>query len=200
MAFDYSDSDNLIPDSTVATVQMRVHAGNAGEDGMLKRSSDGGSEYLDCEFVIIEGPHARRKFRDRFLLVGTADKHAQAIDISRGKLKAILDSALDLDPSDKSPDARARRTVALKVFNGLNFLAKVGIEKGKAKPDGSGVWPDKNILVAAITRGAKEWKGLIPQQPPLDGGNGGASATLPLDPPPTSPQPSSGMTKPSWAT
>jgi hypothetical protein len=176
-----------------------VRAGNAGEDGMLKRSSDGGSEYLDCEFVIIERPHAKRKFWDRFLLAGTTDKHTQAIDISRGKLKTILDSAFDLDPDDKSAEARARRTVALKTFDGLNFVARIGIEKGKPKPDGSGNWPDKNILVAAITRGSKDWKGPIPQHPPFDGGNGGASATLPLETPPSS-KPVSGIQKPSWAT
>ena len=38
--FDYSDAppprgDELIPHGTIATVQMRVRGGNAGEDGML---------------------------------------------------------------------------------------------------------------------------------------------------------------------
>jgi len=202
MTFDYSDApppraDELIPDGTVATVLMRVRAGNAGEDGMLKRSNDGGSEYLDCEFVIIEGPHAKRKFWDRFFLAGTTDGHAKMINSSRGKLKAILDSAFDIDPDDKSPEARARRTVEHKAFDGLNFVARIGIEKGKAKPDGSGNWPDKNVLAAAITRGDKDWKGPTPQPPPFDGGNGGAA--LPLETPPAS-KPASGISKPSWAT
>jgi hypothetical protein len=199
--FDYSDAppprgDELIPHGTIATVQMRVRGGNAGEDGLLTRTKDGGAEFLDCEFVVIEGTCAKRKFWDRFILAGTTDGHAKAIDISRGTLKAILDSAFDLDPDDKSPEARAQRTVGLKVFDGLNFLAKIGIEKGKAKNDGSGEsWPDKNILAAAITRGGKDWKGPIPQSPPFNGGN----ATLPFETPPASP-PASGITKPSWAT
>src|SRR5262249_6200596 len=153
----------------IATVQMRVLGGNAGEDGMLTRSSDGGSEFLNCEFAIIGGPHAKRKFWDRYLLVGTTDGYAKAIEISRGKLKGILDSAFDLDPDDKSPEARTRRTVALKDFDGLNFLAKVGIEKGKPKNDGS-MWPDKNVLATAITRDGKDWKGPIPQSPPFNSG------------------------------
>jgi hypothetical protein len=199
--FDYSDAppprgDELIPHGTIATVQMRVRASNAGERRMLTRTKDGGAEFLDCEFVIIEGPCAKRKFWDRFILAGTTDGHAKAADISRSTLKAILDSAFDLDPGDKSPEARARRTVDLKVFDGLNFLAKIGIEKGKAKNDGSGdKWEDKNILAAAITRGGKDWKGPIPQPPPFNGGN----ATLPLETPPAS-GPASGITKPGWAT
>jgi hypothetical protein len=202
MTFDYSDpprGNNLIPDGTVATVQMHVRAGNAGEDGMLTRSKDGGSEYLDCEFVIIEGPYAKRKFWDRLILAGTTDGHAKAININRGTLKGILDSAFDLDPDDKSPEARARRTVRHKDFDGLNFLARIGIEKGKPKNDGSGeLWPDKNILAKAITRGDTDWKGPIPQSPPFNGGDGG-SVALPPEMPPAS-QPTSGITKPTWAT
>jgi hypothetical protein len=201
--FDYSDAppprgDELIAHGTIATVQMRVRGGNAGEDGMLTRTKDGCAELLDCEFVVIEGPHAKRKFWDRFILAGTTDGHAKAADISRSTLKAILDSAFDLEPDDRSPEARARRTVGLKVFNGLNFLAKIGIEKGKPKNDGSGEsWPDKNILAAAITRGGKDWKGPIPQPPPFNGGDG--SAALPLETSPAS-RLASGVTKPDWAT
>jgi hypothetical protein len=88
--------------------------------------------------------------------------------------------------------------VAHKDFDGLNFPAKIGIEKGKAKPDGSGNWPDRNVLVAAITRGDKDWKGPTPQSPPFDGGNC-ASAALPPETPPPS-KPNSGISKPSWAT
>jgi hypothetical protein len=198
--FDYSDAppprgDELIPHGTIGTVQMRVRSGNAGEDGMLTRTKDGGAEFLDCEFVVIEGACAKRKFWDRLILAGTTDGHAKAAEISRSTLKAILDSAFDLDPDDKSPEARVRRTVGLKVFDGLNFLAKIGIEKGKPKNDGSGEsWPDKNTLAAAITRGGKDWKGPIPQPPPFNGGTGD-SATLRVASPPAS-----GIIKPSWAT
>ena len=44
-------------------------------------------------------------------------------------LKAILDSALGLMPSDVSAEARAARTVSLKKFDGMNVIAKIGEEK-----------------------------------------------------------------------
>jgi hypothetical protein len=41
MAYDYSDAppprDELIPHNTLATVQMRIRPGNAGETGLLRR-------------------------------------------------------------------------------------------------------------------------------------------------------------------
>ena len=43
-----------------------------------------------------------------------------------GVLKAILDSALGLMPSDVSAEARAARTVGIKAFQGMNFIAKIG--------------------------------------------------------------------------
>ena len=38
----------LIPAGLIATVQMRIREGGGGEDGVLKRSKNGESEYLDC--------------------------------------------------------------------------------------------------------------------------------------------------------
>ena len=55
-----------------------------------------------------------------------------------GVLKAILDSALGLKPNDVSAEARAARTVGVKKFEGMNFIAKIGVEKGRPKNDGSG--------------------------------------------------------------
>jgi hypothetical protein len=86
--FDYSEAQSqreidLIPHGTIATLQLTVRSGGAGEDGMLKRSQDGLCEMLDLEFVVVEGEYVRRKFWERFVLVGTTDGHARAIEISR---------------------------------------------------------------------------------------------------------------------
>jgi len=66
MPFDYSDAPppqfELIPHGTIATVVLHIRAGNAGEDGMLKRSKDGSCEMLDCEFAVTDGPFKGRKF------------------------------------------------------------------------------------------------------------------------------------------
>jgi hypothetical protein len=181
MPYDYTDAPpprdlELIPHSTIATVVMHIRAGNVGEDGLLKRSKDGGCEMLDVEFTVFDGPHKGRKFWELWILAGTTDGHARSAEINRGTLKAILDSALGLKPDDTSPQARTARTVSLKQFDGKTFIAKIGVEKGRAKNDGSNEnWPDKNILAAVITPDKKDWHP-VEQPPPFNGGSGTAAA------------------------
>jgi len=199
MPYDYSsappprDNLELIPAGTVASVQMRIRPGNAGEDGALKRSAKGDCEMLDCEFVLVDGPYSRRKFWTNLVLEGTTAGHAQAAGISRGILRGILESARNIRPDDLSDQARARRVASLKDFDNITFIARIGIEKGGPKKDGSGDWPDKNILAAVITPDKKEWHS-VDQPVPFNGGGAGAAASVP---PPATPAP--GITKPSWA-
>ena len=47
---------DLIPDGTIATVQLTIRPGGAGEGGLLKRSANGDCEMLDCEFIVVDGP------------------------------------------------------------------------------------------------------------------------------------------------
>ena len=143
MPYDYSSAAppprdvELIPAGTIASVQLRIRPGGAGEGGMLKRSKDGGCEMLDCEFVVVDGPYARRKFWSNLVLAGTTAGHAQAAEISRGVLRGILESARGIKPDDLSDQARARRTADLKDFDDIIFIARIGVEKGKPKNDGT---------------------------------------------------------------
>jgi hypothetical protein len=200
MPYDYTDAPpppkiELIPANTTATVVLRIRRGNAGEDGVLKRSKDGGCEMLDCEFVLADGPHKGRKFWEYLIIQGTTDGQAQVAEGSKRTLKAILDSALGLKPDDVSPEARAARTVSIKQFEGMTFIAKIGIEEGKSKNDGSGdSWPDKNILAGVITPDRKEWHP-VEQPPPFDGGGDGAPSVAPT-PPSSAPL----VVRPPWAT
>src|SRR5262249_10473806 len=144
----------------------------------------GNAEMLVCEFTVADGPHKGRKFWENLILEGTTDGHAEAAKISRGKLKAILDSALGLKPDDVSPQARTARTVGLKQFEGKTFMGKIGIEKGGPAKDKAGNltgenWPDKNILAAVITPDKKEWHP-SEQPPPFNGG--GATSAVPSSP------------------
>jgi hypothetical protein len=192
MPFDYTDATpppkpELIPAGTVATVSIHIHPGNAGEDGILKRSKGGDCEMLDTEFTVLDGPFKGRKFWQNMVLTGTKDGHAKAADISRITLKAILDSALGLKPDDVSPQARAARTVELKQFEGMTFIARIGIEKGEAKNDGSGTfWDDKNNLAGVITPDKKDWHP-VEQPPPFD-------AASPASAPAAAP-----VARPEWA-
>jgi len=181
MPYDYSDAPpardlELIPHGTTATLVLHPRPGGVGEDGMLKRTRAGDAEMLDCELVVADGPHAKRKFWERWILSGTTAGQAQAAEIARSTLKAILDSALGLRPDDLSPQARTARTVSLKQFEGLSFIGRIGIEKGRPRNDGSGEnWPDKNVLAAVITPDKRDWHP-VEQPPPFNGGGGGAQA------------------------
>src|SRR5262245_454843 len=130
----------------------------------------------------LNGTYKGRKVWERMILAGTTPGHAQAADISRGTLKAILDATRGLKPDDMSDAARAARTVELKDFEGATFHAKLGIEKRGPKKDNAGnatgeFWPDKNTIAQVITRDKAEWRP-IDQPPPFDGApTGGAPAS-----------------------
>jgi hypothetical protein len=88
-----------------------------------------------------------------------------------------------------SAEARAARTVGLKQFEGMNFIAKIGIEKGGPKKDG-GNYPDKNVLAGAITKDKSGWHA-VEQPPPFDGG--GPSSSMPAS------TPAAPVERPDWA-
>ena len=201
MPYDYSDAPpqrdfDLIPPNTVATCCLHIQGGGAGEDGMLKRSRDGRCAMLSLEITLLDGEFAKRKLWENWIVEGV--DHAKAIEISHGRIKAVLDSALGLDPNDVSPQARAARTKSYKELEGLVFIGKIGIERGTPKNDGSGEsWPDKNILAAIITPDRREWHPVV-QPPPFNGGGPttpGSAAPSGAAPPTSTPP----ITRPGWA-
>jgi hypothetical protein len=189
-AFDYSDATapldmELIPAGLIATVQTRVRP---GEDDVLKRSKDGRSQYLDLEFILVDTKQAKMKFWQNLLLAGETDGHKQMAEKSKSILKAILDSAYGLNPDDKGPEARAKRRKELTEFDGLRFLVKIGIEKGKKKDDGSGgTYKDRNVIDTIITLDKPDYRGPVEQSASPNGGS-----------PPPAPA-AAPIAKPAWA-
>jgi len=159
MAIDFNNAEaqregGLIPEGTVAVVHMTVRPGNAGEGGWLKRSKSGESMALDVEFTVVDGPFAKRKFWGLYTLEGVSDGHQKAADISASRMRAILESAKGIRPDDESETAKAgRRLNNWGDFDGIRFVAKIGIEKAKEGTN----FKDKNILDAAITPDRKAW-------------------------------------------
>jgi len=157
MAYDFGNAapqreGGLIDDGTIATVHMTVRPGNAGEGGWLKRSKGGDSMAMDCEFTVVDGKFAKRKFWTLFTVEGTTDGHAKAAEISASRLRGILESAKGIRPDAEDDAAKnARRVNSWGDFDGLRFIAKIGIEAGK---DG---YKDKNSLVAAVTPDRKDY-------------------------------------------
>ena len=110
--YDYSDAPtqrgfDLIPHGTIVELQMTIQPGEAGQEGLLKRSADGLCEMLVVECTVVSGEYARRKLFERFVVEGTSDGHAKAAKISRSRLRAILESTKNIRPDDTSPQARA---------------------------------------------------------------------------------------------
>lgn len=142
----------LIDDGTIAVVHLTLRPGNSGEGGWEKRSKAGDSQALDCEFTVVDGKFTKRKFWSLFTVSGVSEGHQKAAQISGSRIRGILESARGIRPDDESDAAKsARRISSYGELDGLRFVAKIGIEKGK---DG---YKDKNTLSIAVTPDRKDW-------------------------------------------
>jgi hypothetical protein len=175
-------SFDVIPDGTIVPVELTVRPGNAGEDGMLRRSKDGRSLALDCEFTVTEGEHFKRKFWQLFTLEGTTAGHAEAGDISRRILCAILESARGVRPDDRSEAAKKARIAELSEFNGLRVLVRVGVEPAR---DG---YKAKNVIALVITPNEAAWRQLEQAPKATSPSAPSSAATAPV-----------AIAKPGWA-
>lgn len=187
----------LIDDGTVCVVQMNIRPGNVGDGGWLKRSKEGESNALDCEFTVVDGIFVKRKFWKLFTLEGISEGHAKAGEISASQLRAIIESARGIKPDDKSEAAvAARRIESWGDLDGIRFVAKVGIDKAAA---GSG-FKDKNVLDAAVTPDRKAWT-QVEQVPGTGKTSAGVAGSLagPATGQNGAQQNKAGMQKPSWA-
>ena len=214
---DYNDapeqrSGDLIPNGTICKLIMTIRpGGESSSDGWLTESKTSDSVYINAEFTVTDGPFARRKLWQNLTMAGgkTNDKgESIAANISRATLRAILESARNILPTDMSEAAMAKRRVqGFSEFEGLEFIAKVGVEKGK---DG---YQDKNKIAAIVTPDkAKEYTAAMagdysPVQvspatkAPAWAGGGGAAApgTQPNMPPPANTAAKPKTPTPSWA-
>lgn len=143
----------LIPEGTISLAVMTLRSGGHGEGSWFARSKSSDNLMLDVEFTLYGDKYATRKVWKYMSFSENAEP------ITRSQLRAALESAFKVDPSDDSPDAMAKRSVpSYGAFNGLNVCIKIGIEKGK---DG---YPDKNILRGFVTPDRKDYIYPGPQQ------------------------------------
>ena len=87
---------------------------------------------LDAEFTVTEGPHIRRKFWQTFTVSGgKVDENGVSIGarITKSTLRAMIDSALGLDPEDMSEATKAKRVLrGFADLSGITFVAKIKVE------------------------------------------------------------------------
>ena len=180
MPHDYSKAPpprnlDLIPHGTICAVIMQIVPGPAG---LLWRSTAGDCEMLKVKFTVTDGPYARKQFWENMIIVGTTPGQKQMAETWEGTRKAILESARNIKPKDMSEAAmQARHVESYGDFDGLCFVAKIGVKKGEPKQDGSGNYPDKNVLLEAITPDHKQWHSV--EQPPQSPKSSGAAAAPP---------------------
>ena len=179
---------DLIPANTIATLQMAIVPGNAGPGGWLKKSQDGNSEGLDLEFVVVDGKYAKKKFSERWTVEGTTSGHASAKEISRNKLRAIVESARGIRSDDHCETANAGRrlTGGYADLDQIRFVARIGIRSAE------GQYQAKNRIDEIITPERQDWR--KPEQDiaktMMDGAAPAPAASSP---------PAGAITRPQWA-
>lgn len=153
MSMDFNDAESnsgfdLIPANTVAPMIMTIRPGSHGDGGWETASKTSDASYLNVEFVVTGGPYKNRKIWQNFVVSGgktDENGNSKAGNITRSTLRGILESARRIKPDDMSDEAKAKRVVkGYGDFSGLEFVGKIGIEKG------SEGYSDKNKLLAPV--------------------------------------------------
>lgn len=200
--FDFNEAEpqragggELIPDGTIALVVSKLRPGGNGPGGYL-RNSDSGCQMLDFEFTVDGGDFDRRKLWSLYVVSGVTEGHEKAANITRSRLRAMLESARGIDPSDGSDDAmKARRADGWGTFDGLAFCVKIGVEQGGLKDKTAGPqserYADKNVIKAVITPDDDDYIAPSPQA------KAAAAATKPANT--NAPSTPAAANKPAWA-
>ena len=121
---------DVIPKGTLVKVRMTIRPGGYDDasqgwtGGYATQSMTTGSVYLNCEFVVLDGPYAKRKM---WSLIGLqSPKGPEWANMGRAFVKGILNSSRGLHPQDNSPQAQqARRIQGFADLDGIEFVAKV---------------------------------------------------------------------------
>ncbi|MBR0670504.1 hypothetical protein [Neoroseomonas soli] len=161
---DYNDAQsnpNLIPKGTLAKVRLTIRPGgfddpSQGWTGGYATRGSTGAVYLNGEFTVLEGPHAKRKI---FTLIGLhSPKGPEWAGMGRSFLRGMLNSARGISDKDVSPQAQAARRIGgFADLDGLEFVAK--IEHGT---DAGG--ETKNEIRMAVTPDHRDYAQVMGRQ------------------------------------
>jgi hypothetical protein len=203
---DFNDAEeqqgfDLIPRGTLVPIRMTLKPGGYNapeygwEGGYATESDESGAIFLNAEFVVTAGPYAKRKMWSNIGL--HSEKGPTWGQMGRSFIRAALNSARNIQPQDQSPQAvAARRIEGFHELDGLEFLARVDLEK-----DSRG--QDRNVVKFAVEPDHAEyakWRDMAAQ---TAAGEAGASGPVGIRPAGTSgqfPQQRAKVTgKPSWA-
>src|SRR6516162_10135194 len=128
MSYDYNKAGaqrilDVIPAGTPVILQTYIRPGEFGEDLLMSRSKTSEAVGFNLEFTVTEGEYAKRKVFAFFVLQGPTEGHVEAADISRRTLRAILESARGIKPTDLSEAAQqVRLNTKDSDFQGMRFM------------------------------------------------------------------------------
>ncbi|KVG31639.1 hypothetical protein [Burkholderia diffusa] len=203
---DFNDADaqhagfELIPKGTVVPVRMTIKPGGHDDPeqgwtgGYATESFETGSVYLACEFVVTDGPYAKRKM---WTNIGLHSRKGPTWgQMGRSFIRAILNSARRIHPQDNSPQASAaRRIESFADLDGIEFIVRVDIEKD-ARGD------DRNVVRMVVEPDHADYPALMggASKHSGSGGQSGAPAqtTPTFRPAPATTRPAPAG-KPAWA-
>ncbi|OAI58923.1 hypothetical protein RSP795_22260 [Ralstonia solanacearum] len=193
---------DLIPKGTLLKVRMTVRPGGYDDPsrgwtgGWATESEHTGSVYLASEFVVLDGPFAKRKL---WSMIGLySPKGDEWSNMGRVFARAALNSARGVHPEDNGPQAQAARRIRdLGELNGLVLIGRVDIEldsRGDAR----------NVIRQAVEPDHKDYLALMGgNTPPPNVANAGGrgahtpAASGPAHAAPT--RPAAGFARPAWA-
>ncbi|MDP1524179.1 MAG: hypothetical protein Q8M20_00075 [Rhodocyclaceae bacterium] len=207
---DFNDAEaqqggfDLIPRGISVPVRMIIKPGGHDDHtqgwtgGYATQSFETGAVYLACEFVVTDGPFAKRKMWSNVGL--HSPKGPTWGQMGRSFIRAVLNSARNVQPQDNSPQAAAARRInSFADLDGIEFLARVDVEK-----DGKG--EDRNVVKIAIEPDHKDYVSLTGMSPAGGGHRGGGGHSgAPVQPTPAYAQPAQQVrpvvptSKPAWA-
>jgi hypothetical protein len=106
---------DLLPRGTLVLVRMSIKPGGFDDaeqgwtGGWATASADTGSVYLSAEFVVLDGPHAKRKLWSNIGL--HSPKGDEWANMGRAFIRAALNSARGVSAKDTSEAAQAARHI-----------------------------------------------------------------------------------------
>ena len=173
--FDFNDAQKqmapqgeLIPDGVFSRVKLTIRPGGTNGavpmDAKLLKSSDRSDALmLNCEMTLMDGPYARRKFWQNFTVAGgRRDDKGESIgwNIAKSSFRAMIDSALGLDPKDETQATRDKRKLeGLRQLDGIVFAARIMVEPASSD------YAASNRLANVVVPGEPEYAKIIAGQP-----------------------------------
>ena len=164
---------DLIPDGTFCKIKFHLKDGGIDgsgphDKGLLKASKSSDAKMLDAELTVVDGPFAKRKIFQMFTVSGgSVDEKgvSKGWKITKPILRAMIDSCVGLRQDDMSDAAQAKRVLkGMRDLEGLTFVAKIAVEPGQAKPDGT-FYNDKNTMERVIVPGDSQYADVMAGKP-----------------------------------